>query len=149
MINLDKAFEIRAKIAGFTEDEIKELQDVSEFGDSELMSEAARDIESLLDGDEIKPNQNANNAYKQKIVDFMKDHQEDMDDTQWQAVVKYVESLDSVIYANEARALQAFKTNLMNKQAEDAIANPPAEKTSVPMNSNPLMPLNNNPVQTK
>lgn len=146
VLNNKKAFEIKAKIAGFTEDEIKELMDVSEYGDSELMSEAAKDIESILNGDDIKPNPAANNAYKQKVVDFMSDHQEDMDDKQWQAIVAYVKSLDPVIYANEARRLLVEKTNMMNAQTNAAVANPPTPPTT-PMNGMGQMGNNSNPIQ--
>lgn len=123
-LNQKKAFEIKAKIAGFNEDEIKELMDVSEFGNQELMSEAARDIESILDGEKIKPNQNANNAYKQRFVDYMKDHQEDLNDKQWSMIVAYVKSLDSVIYANEARALLNYKTKMLNMQSDAEAVKP-------------------------
>jgi len=54
------------------------MQDTSAFGNQELMSEAERDIENILDGEVLKPNRNANNAYRQRILDYMTDHEEDI-----------------------------------------------------------------------
>lgn len=118
IMNPKKAFEFKAKIVGFDEDQIKELMDVQEYANEELMSEAAEDIESIINGEQIPPNPEANNAYKQKIVDYMKDHQTDLTDTQWAALVAYVTSLDQIVYANEARALMQFKTDMMNKTSD-------------------------------
>jgi hypothetical protein len=46
--NPTKAYEISAKVAGFTAEDIRQLTDTSQTGSSEMMSEAERDIESLL-----------------------------------------------------------------------------------------------------
>ena len=67
-----------AKITGFNDDEVEQLLDVSVYGNSKIMSECDRDIEKLLDNEDIKPNRNANNAYKQKMVNYLKDHEEDI-----------------------------------------------------------------------
>jgi hypothetical protein len=141
-MNMKKAFEMEAKVAGFDAEEIKELMDVSEFANEELMSEAARDIETILAGDPIKPNQAANNAYKQRFVDFMTDNQENMTGQQFKKMFDYVRSLDQIIYRNEARNLQQFKTEMINKQTDMEASAPPES----PMNSTGMMD-NNNPVQ--
>jgi hypothetical protein len=124
IINPKKALEMEAVIAGYTEEEIKQLTDLSEFGNIELMAEAERDIEALLDGDDIKPNQAANNAYKQRIVDYMRDHEEDMTDTQKQALIKYVESLANTIMVNETRSLNNHLINILNQRAASGGAMP-------------------------
>lgn len=118
IMNPKKAFEFKAKIVGFDEDQIKELMDVQDYANEELMSEAAEDIESIINGSQIAPNPEANNAYKQKIVDYMKDHQTDLTDSQWSTLVAYVTSLEQIVYANEARALMQFKTDMMNKSSD-------------------------------
>lgn len=114
LINPNKAFEIQAKAVGFSEDVIKELLDTSEFGNQELMSECARDIESLLDGDDIKPNAAANNAYKQKIINFMIDHQEDMSTEQFNRITQYVKDIGPIVIKNERRALTQFEIKQMS-----------------------------------
>ena len=116
-INQKKAFEIQASIAGFTKDEITELLDTSFYGNSELMGECERDIESLLDGEEIKPNQAANNAYKQKMVDYLNDHEEDISFEQFQKITIYIDSLNDIIMRNEARTFQNEQTQMMSQQA--------------------------------
>jgi hypothetical protein len=114
-INQNKLFEIMAKNAELDEDEIKQLQDVSAFGNQELMAEAERDLELLLEMEIVKPNQNANNAYKQKIVNYLKDHEENMNDEQFAHIAKYLMGLDEVIYRNEARELTQFENDLASQ----------------------------------
>lgn len=117
IINPKKSIEIQAKVAGFSPEDIRELLDTSEFGNSELMSEADRDMESLLAGDDIKPNKWANNAYKQKMVDYLKDHEEDIDMEQFKRIAKYIVSLDKIIMGNEVRAFNAGIVDDLNNQS--------------------------------
>ena len=115
IINQKKAIEIQAKVAGFNEDEIKELMDTSEFGNAKLMSECARDIELLLEGKPIEPNANANNAYKQKMVDYMKDHKEDIDQEQFDRMANYIVGIDEIINRNMVRQLNQFQIDQLEQ----------------------------------
>lgn len=130
-INQEKAFEMKAKISGFNEDEIRELLDVQNFGNEELMSEADRDIEALLNGDTIEPNELANNAYKQKLVNYLRDHKEDINFKKFQEITVYIDSLEPIIMRNEARAVNNEITDQMNAQT-DLLNNVPLE--NVPTN---------------
>lgn len=85
-------------------EELRRLLDVDQQGTAELMSEAARDVEEVLEGNYVKPNRMANAAYKQYIVNYMMDHEEDMSALQFQGMVNYVRSLDEVIVPNTIRA---------------------------------------------
>ena len=116
MINAKKLFEMKAKIAGFSEDDIKELTDTSEYGNSELMSEAAKDIESLYEGENIKPNSAANNAYKQKLVDYMIDNQEVLMEKPelFARFAGYINAISPIVMTNEARALNQHLINTLN-----------------------------------
>lgn len=105
MVNQKKAFEMRAKISGLNEEEIRELLDVNSYGNEELMSEADRDIEALLNGENIELNDAANNAYKQRMVSYLQDHKEDITDKQFFLISAYIDALDPTIMRNEARAL--------------------------------------------
>jgi hypothetical protein len=105
-INQKKSTEIQAKIAGLEEQQVRELLDTSEFGDAEIMSEAERDIEDLLDGGTVKPNRMANTAYKQRIVNYLNDNMEHMNDEQIQRMFRYIESLDQIILGNTMRQAQ-------------------------------------------
>lgn len=103
IVNPKKAFEIKAKISGFSDEEINQLLDTSEFGDEKLMSEAERDIESIIDGKVIKPNRMATTAYKQRFVNYLLDHEEDMNDVQKLNMLRYIESIGPVIIENMTR----------------------------------------------
>lgn len=115
--NPQKAYELMATIAGFDEDTIRQLQDTQNFGDAEIMSEADRDIERLLDGEIFPPNQAANTAYKQRFVDYMMDNQESIDFDQFKTISNYVLKLDPIIMRN------------MTRRANDVLMN---EKLSAP-----------------
>lgn len=109
-INQSKRTEMEAQIAGFTQDEIRQLMDVNEFGDAELLSEASRDIERLLKDDpDLKPNENANNAYKERIVDYMMDNKEHMEPEVWLRFVQYVLDINEYVVANTVRKAQQVK----------------------------------------
>lgn len=103
--NPKKAYEISAKIAGLTPDEIKELTDTTEFGNAELMAEASMDIERVLEGNAPQPNQLANTAYKQKFVDYMRDHLEDMTQTQFANMEAYLQACEPIVIRNMVRAM--------------------------------------------
>lgn len=113
--NPKKAYELQASIVNFDEDTIKELMDTQYYGNKELMAEADRDIEDLINGQEIKPNKNANNAYKQKLVDYLKDHEEDIDFATFTRISGYIRSLDKIIMSNEARAFAQEEIQAMNQ----------------------------------
>jgi len=138
-INWKKAFEIQASIAGFTEDEIRQLLDNSDFGDAELMSEADRDLEALLDGKRIQPNLNATTAYKQRFVDYMKDHEEDIDAEQAAIIFNYMDKLEPIIIQNmvSMASQQALRAQL---DAIKAGALAPPTGGGAPQGGAPLPP---------
>lgn len=132
IINPKKLLELKASIVGIEEDDIKQLTDRSEFGNAGLMAECARDIESLLD-EPIKPNAAANNAYRQKLLDYMRDQEENMTEQQKARFMDYLISLDRVVMENERRALNNFEANMLNQGAipagepQPAIINQPVK----------------------
>lgn len=123
LVNQKKLFEITADISGFDADTIRSLLDVSEYGEADLMSEADRDIESLLDKKIIDPNAKANNSYRKRIVEYMQDHYEDMDTDTFLLFKDYVESLEPIIITNMTNMLQSTMakegTRISNTAAED------------------------------
>jgi hypothetical protein len=113
LINQKKNIEKQAEIIGFDQDEIKQLLDVNLYGDDSLMSECDRDLERLLNMEDVKANEIANNAYKQKMVDYLKDKKENISMKQFEHIAKYIESLEPVIIKNEARKLEKEKTDMI------------------------------------
>lgn len=98
-----KAYEMQAHIAGFTDEEIRQLQDTSEFGTAGLMAEAERDIERLLDGEKFSPNPRANTAYMQRFVDYIRDHEEDINTDQFNELMAYLDQLQPIVVQNSIR----------------------------------------------
>lgn len=119
--NKKKAYEMGAKIVGFEIEEIKQLQELTDYSNQEILSEAERDIEQILEGEELKPNRVANNAYKQRILNYYQDHEEDMTQEQIDAFILYLDALNEVVYANEARELNKFKIKQMETLGEASI----------------------------
>lgn len=147
MQNPKKAYEVEASVSGFDKDEIRELMDTSEFGNQELMSDAAKDIEALLEGEEVPLNQEANNAYRQKLLDFMQSHLSDTSDKQKQALMAYMDAIEPIVMRNEARALNAHAINVLSKQALGIGAGQDAGTSEPVPEANGTMPNNNNPGQ--
>lgn len=116
MLNPKKVLEIKAKISGFSDDEIKDLMDTDNFGTQKIMSEAARDIESIMDGEQILPNEIANTSYMQRLVDYGKDHNEDMTDKQKTDLVAYINSIQQIIMRNMSRSLAQENLNQSSNQ---------------------------------
>lgn len=137
--NQQKAYEIQATIAGFDEETIRQLQDATEFGDADLMSEAERDIERILDDEKVSPNQAANVAYKQRFVDFMRNQQENIDERQFRALVDYTLLLDPIITRNMVR--QANET-LSRQPLPPMDPNAPIDPNTL-SGSGPVDPLSN------
>jgi hypothetical protein len=125
MVNQKKAFEMEATIAGFSREEIRELLDVSEYGEAKLLSEASRDIQRILKGEKIEPNHAATVAYQEKIVNYMRDQKENLTDKQFVALTEYVIALDPIVMQNMSTMLmnEAAKTGGMG-QVEDPNAPP-------------------------
>lgn len=128
--NPQKAYEISAKIAGFEDEEIKELTDTSDYGSARLMSEVSRDFEDILDGKKLKPNPAANNAYLQRFKDMVTDHQENLTDTLFAEMTAYMAGLKDIVMKNEARALNQFHIGLLNKMSENPV--PPGDQQPQP-----------------
>lgn len=97
-------------------DDIRQLLDVDEYGNAEVLSEAERDIEAIIDGQVITPNRLANTAYKQRFVDFMDDHEEDLDVETMGRMIQYVRSLDEIIVGNTMRAAREQAQREMTAQ---------------------------------
>lgn len=136
MINKKKSFEMRALISGLSEEDVRQLLDTNSYGNEKLISEADRDLESLLMGEVIEINDAANNQYKQRMVDYLRDHKEDINDRQFFAISAYIDSLEDVIFRNEAR-------KLVNEQSQEML-NPELN----PLNINQPQPEMPQAVQT-
>lgn len=112
LVNQKVLFEEEATIIGIDPDRIRALLDTQDVGTAEIISEAERDIESLLDGKIIEPNMNANVAYANHFIEYLKDHQEDMDEETFALFQAYMMSLEPIIVNNTGTALMNQKAKI-------------------------------------
>lgn len=99
-VNQKVIFEKSAQIVGFNNEDVREFLDVSEYGEGELLSEAERDMEDLLNKKFIEPNERANIAYAKHILDYMRDHKEDMSEDQWVLFEDYMKRIEPIVTRN-------------------------------------------------
>lgn len=118
-LNAQKVIESEAIIAGFNQDEVKELL-AKDYGESELMSEAAQDIQTLLTKKKIRPNKAANIAYAQKILDFATDESENLKPEQFDRFIAYIDELKPIIVYNMSNSIndQLAKEWLISVQGQ-------------------------------
>lgn len=107
VINPQAAVEIEAEIAGFSPDEIKRLSDMDNSTNTEVMGEAYRDIEDIIQGKEVEPNMIADQYYMKIIFDYMKDKRENLTDKQFFALADYFEAIQPVVMRNMAFDIQS------------------------------------------
>lgn len=103
LANQQEVIEQLGSLAGADDDTIRRILDTTNYGSAEVISEAERDIERILDGEVIKPNRIANNAYREHFINYMDDHQEDLDEEVWMRMVQYVQSLEETVVRNTVR----------------------------------------------
>lgn len=113
--------EMEATIAGFNPDEIKAMTDTQNDGNAELMAECAQDIQRMMNGEEIEPNELANTAYLQKMRNYMRDNKEYFMKRPEiaQRIFTYMDSLAPIITRNMVEQLdgQLAKEGLMSTAA--------------------------------
>lgn len=143
--NRRKSYEMQAAILGFTEEEIRQLTDKSEYGDAQMMSEAERDIETILDGKTIPPNPSATTAYKQRFVDYMTKNAESIDRDTFMMFAKYIDSLNPIIIKNMVRLANEtiMKQNMQQIATMEAVKENPPVAPAAPAAPTAPAPLPN------
>lgn len=134
LVNQKVIIERLGKIAGEDQDTIRQLLDVDNYGTASIMSEAERDIERIIDGELIRPNRVANAAYKQRFVNYMLDHEEDMDQDTIMRMLEYIRSLDEVVLSNTRREAQ----EQARREADVATGQQPTTRLRAPGPAQPL-----------
>ena len=100
VVNQRVLFETEAEILGLDKEHVRALLDLEGEGTSEVLSEADRDIVDLLNKKYIEPNLVANTAYANRILEYMKDHREDMSEDQWMMFADYMERIEPLMIQN-------------------------------------------------
>lgn len=114
-INQKEIFETGADIVGFAPEKIRSFLDTSEYSSSEQIGEAERDMEDLLNGKVIPPNENADTAYAAHILEYMRDHKEDMSEEIFLLFEDYLNRVEEVIVRNMGTRVinQTLKAGMM------------------------------------
>jgi len=125
-INPKVMFEIEADIVGIKKDEVKRLLSLDDSS-ADVQVEAYRDIEDLIEGKEIEPNEIADTTYAQIVLDYMKNQKENLSNKQYTALEQYLGSLQQIIIRNmTAKAQQDIARQAMlaeNQGVPDIINN--------------------------
>lgn len=110
-VNQQALIELEARIVGLDTNDIKLLLDREEYGDAELMSEAARDIQRIVADKEfdIEPNERATNKYRQKILDYMRENREHLDSETYVALGVYMQRLRPIVTRNTVQRVMEQK----------------------------------------
>jgi hypothetical protein len=117
-VNQKELISVLGEKALVDNDTVRRLLDVKNFGDAEVLSEAARDLEDVLEGEYVKPNRMADASYKQYFVNWVQDHEEDISVAQFEAVVQYIRSLDEIIVENTIRKAREDSMEMMMAQSQ-------------------------------
>ena len=99
-------------------EELRRLLDTQNMSNAEALSEAARDLEDILEGEFVKPNRIADASYKQYFVNWVMDHEEDISNTQLSSVIQYIRSLDEIIVQNTIRKAKEDSMKMMMSQEQ-------------------------------
>ena len=106
--------------------ELQSLFELSNYSDINII---LVDSCKLLYDEKFPPNQSANTAYKQRIVDYMTDNQENISDNQFISIANYVLTLDPVIERNMVRQANDLlfqqKMKMLLQQPQEVPAQPP------------------------
>lgn len=123
--NQKELIQALGNVTGVEQDTVRRILDVTDVGDTDIMAEASRDVEDLLDGKEVTPNRRANTVYKQYIVNYMDDHfpgrTNGMDSEQFDRLARYVAQLDEIVVGNTIRKAREESQKMMMAQGGDGM----------------------------
>lgn len=104
-VNPKVAFEIEAEEVGFSKDDIKRLLNLDD-SNIDIQVEAHRDIEDIINGKAIRPNEVADTVYAQILLDYMLDKQENLSAKQYNALEFYQQQITPIVRRNMVRKAQ-------------------------------------------
>lgn len=125
-----------------------QLLDKAEFGDAESRGEAERDIERLLDGEDVKPNKNADTGYIRVIVDYLYDNGENLSSAQNATLIQYIRDTQPVVTRNMVeKARRDIAAERAAMAATGQTGNPSSGGVRAPGPSQPLQDVLDQNVQ--
>lgn len=101
------------QLGGYDQEDLRIALDVKNTADDELLSEAARAIDDILEGEKPRKNRGATTGYIRKIIDFAYDS-EDLDEATFKKLLAFAEEHIEIAKRNMARkAGQMLAANAM------------------------------------
>lgn len=114
LINQKKLFELTANDMGINQDDVKALLERDAYGSIDLLSEADRDLEEILNGKMPVPNMMANIAYVQKLLDYAKNQRNFLKEDEFNMILQYIDILQPIVQQNMIS--YAVQQNMQNQQ---------------------------------
>lgn len=106
IINDKNAFEMEAEIVGFNQSDIRRLTDSKNTYKTEIISEAARDIEYAISGKEIYPNEIADVSYLEYVLRYFRDKKENLKPDQQIALMNLYQMNKPIAVRNMVASVQ-------------------------------------------
>ena len=106
LINDKNVFEMEAEIVGFNQSDIRRLIDTENTYKNDVIAECARDIELLISGKEIEPNEIADIGYLEYLSNYMRDKKENLNLKQFIALRDYFAQVEPIAVRNMVYSVQ-------------------------------------------
>lgn len=104
-INPKVAFEMQAEELGYSKDDIKRLTNLDD-SNVDIQVEAYRDIENIISGKAVRPNEIADTTYAEIINDYLLDHKENLSVKQYNTLEFYLQQVMPIVRRNMVRKAQ-------------------------------------------
>lgn len=141
-INIKAHVEEKYRLAGYSEEKIKKLMNTKQDVTDELISEAKKAIEMILEGKKVGVNYGATTAYLQYISDWTLDNADDLKPEQKTKLQEYFDSHIKIAMNNAQK--KQFNEQLLAGQnpLSNEIGETKASPTGIPMAKQPIMQPN-------
>lgn len=102
-INQKVLFEYGAQSVGFADDEIKRLLDVSDNATTDIVAEAHRTFQELLDGEDVDDNLGADTVFVEELNKLYWDNRKDLSEIDAMNIENYIERQMPIVMQNMER----------------------------------------------
>ncbi len=124
LVNPKAHLEEKYRLIGFNDDKIKKLLNKAVDTTDELISEARKAIEQILEGKKVKNNQSATTGYLQYINDWLLNNSDDVSEEKKKAIEAYFEAHVPIAQRNAEAKQFADEQLLKQKQVEAVVQDP-------------------------
>lgn len=149
-VNQKALAEEKLRLAGYDDEKIKKIMNTKQDATDELISEAKKAIELILEGKKVGINHGATTGFLQYISDWILDNSDDLKDEQKAKLQKYFDDHVQIAMDNAAKKqfneqLTAGQNPLAEEVAKVSPTGTPMPEGGVPM---PEQPMPTNPMMS-